>query len=238
VPLVLLFFTGPPLRLIEVPREWLADRVPVSISTEGMPEEAAKAVRAEFERADKAASDQARSRLIGVAMLVGVVLTALVGWETAGETAKAFFEGAGYAVVHIISLIVTASAFGEGVKLIGLDKALGWLLEQAPGLLIPAAGAMPCGFGLISGSGMAATQSLYQFFVKPAETLGVDPKLVGAVVSLGAAAGRTMSPVAAVALMCASLTETDALSLARRVAVPLLVGLVVVVVVAVAMAAW
>jgi DcuC family C4-dicarboxylate transporter len=48
-------------------------------------------------------------------------------------------------------------------------------------------------------------------------------------VSLGSAAGRTMSPVAAVTLMCATLTGTNPFTLAKRVAVPLLVGIVVVV---------
>ena len=48
-------------------------------------------------------------------------------------------------------------------------------------------------------------------------------------VSLGAAAGRTMSPVAAVALMAAKLTGTNRFQLARRVAGPLLVSLLVVI---------
>ena len=48
-------------------------------------------------------------------------------------------------------------------------------------------------------------------------------------VSLGSAAGRTMSPVAAVTLMCGLLTGTNPFTLAKRVAVPLLVGVVVVV---------
>ncbi len=238
VPLALLFLTGPPLRLVEVPTNWLADRLPAPVDTTGLPEETAKALTADYQKARSAAIEQANSRLIGVAMLVGVAVTAVVGWRTAGQTAKAFFEGAGFAVVHIISLIVAASCFGEGVKMIGLDKLLKWLLESVPALLVPAAGAMPWGFALLSGSGMASTQSLYQFFVKPAQELGVDPRHVGAVVSIGAAAGRTMSPVSAVALMSASLTETDALGLVRRVALPLLVGLTVVVAVAAAMAAW
>jgi C4-dicarboxylate transporter, DcuC family len=48
-------------------------------------------------------------------------------------------------------------------------------------------------------------------------------------VSLGAAAGRTMSPVAAVVLMSAKLTGTDSFRLAKRVAGPLLVSLTVVI---------
>jgi C4-dicarboxylate transporter len=46
-----------------------------------------------------------------------------------------------------------------------------------------------------------------------------------------------MSPVAAVTLMCASMTGTDPLHLARRVAVPLLVGTAVVVLTAMLMSA-
>jgi DcuC family C4-dicarboxylate transporter len=57
-------------------------------------------------------------------------------------------------------------------------------------------------------------------------------------VSIAAAAGRTMSPVAAVTLMSASLTGTNPLTLVRRVTVPLLLGLVVVLSVAVALTAW
>ncbi len=81
-------------------------------------------------------------------------------------------------------------------------------------------------------SGMATTQSLFNFFVDPAQSAGVDAVHVGAVVSIASAAGRTMSPVAAVTLMAAALTDTNALVLARRVAVPLLLGLLVVVIVA------
>jgi C4-dicarboxylate transporter, DcuC family len=76
---------------------------------------------------------------------------------------------------------------------------------------------------------MAATQSLFGFFAGPAVAQGQDPALVGAVVSLAAAAGRTMSPVAAVVLMCATLTNTNPFDLTRRLAVPLLFGIIVVV---------
>ena len=55
---------------------------------------------------------------------------------------------------------------------------------------------------------------------------------VGAVVSIAAAAGRTMSPVAAVVFMCASLTGSDPLVIARRVAGPLFAASAVTVLVA------
>lgn len=205
VPLVLLFATGAPFYFFKVPREWLID-------------------------VKNAAEDRVfDGRLIGAAMLVGVVAAAVTSPASVPKVARSFFEGAGYAFTHIISLIVTASCFGAGVEKIGLADLIGAMAGAAPGMLVPSAGGLPLAFAWISGSGMASTQSLYQFFADPAIALGLDPMRVGAVVSIGAAAGRTMSPVSAVALMCASLTGTNSIELGKQVAVPLLVGIVAVV---------
>jgi C4-dicarboxylate transporter, DcuC family len=92
------------------------------------------------------------------------------------------------------------------------------------------------GFGALCGSGMATTQSLFGFFTRPALQLDTDPYLVGAIVSLASAAGRTMSPFAAVTLMSATLTKTAPLQLVGRVAPPLLAAIAVEVIVAMIMA--
>lgn len=207
VPFVLLFLTGPPLSVLSVPESWLV--------------------------AGKDGRESFSVRLIGAAMLIGVVVAALTDRKRFGGTATAFFEGAGYAFTHIVALIVAANCFGKGVEMIGLAEVVGAGIARVPALLLPVAGALPLAFAVLSGSGMAATQSLFGFFVDPSRELGIDSAHVGAVVSLGAAAGRTMSPVAAVTLMAASQTGTSPLQLARRVAVPLLAGMVVVV-----LAAW
>lgn len=209
VPLVLLFLCFRGFGVFTVPPSWLAD-----LSKPG-----------EHEAFD--------SRLIGAAMLVGVATAALTSPRALGGVAKAFFDGAGYALANIVALIVTASCFGEGVRLIGLASHVSAFIAAQPVLLLTAAAALPLVFGVVSGSGMAATQSLFELFVAPARELGIDPVHVGAVVSLGAAAGRTMSPVAAVTLMCASLTQTNPFTLARHVAIPLLLGMAGVVGVAV-----
>ncbi|HYV37477.1 MAG TPA: hypothetical protein VE988_17360, partial [Gemmataceae bacterium] len=144
---------------------------------------------------------------------------------------------AGYGFMHIISLIVTATCFGEAVRLIGLAALLGDLIKELPFLLMPLAGCLPFGFAVLCGSGMATTQSLFNFFVKPALDLGIDPFLVGAIVSLASGAGRTMSPFAAVTLMCATLTKTNALQLSARVALPLLAAITAEVIAAMIIAA-
>jgi DcuC family C4-dicarboxylate transporter len=212
VPLVLLFLTGPPLRLIEVPRDWLTD-----------PNKAGDA--ANF-----------ASRLIGAAMLIGVVAASAVAPAAAPGTARAFFEGAGYAMTNIVSLIVAAACFGKGVEGIGVKDALGRVVGARPGLLLPAAGVLPLGFAAVCGSGMATTQALFGFFVDPARAAGTDPLLVGSVVAITASAGRTMSPVAAIVLMSASLTGSEPLAMVRRVVVPLACGVVAVLVAAALMA--
>jgi C4-dicarboxylate transporter, DcuC family len=55
---------------------------------------------------------------------------------------------------------------------------------------------------------------------------------VGGVTAVTAAAGRTMSPVAAVNLVSADLTDTEPIAICKRVVVPLLVASVVTVAVA------
>jgi C4-dicarboxylate transporter, DcuC family len=215
VPLVLLFLAGPPLNLIKIPERWVVSKpVDVVALLAGAPAIVLDKKDPYFD-----------SRLIGLAMLVGVLAAALATPTKIRGVPKAFFEGAGYAFAEIISLIVTASCFGKAVEQIGLAGLIGGAIQRAPGLLLPIAGFVPLAFAALSGSGMAATQSLYGFFVDPAAATGADPKDVGAVVSISAAAGRTMSPVAAVALMSAKLTGTTSFQLAKRVAGPLLVSI-------------
>ena len=140
------------------------------------------------------------SRLIGLAMLVGVAVAMAATPGKARDAVKVFFEGAGHGFATIVSLIVTATCFGKAVEGAGLAAALGRLIADAPGLLQPLAAAVPLAFAALTGSGMASTQSLYGFFHGPAEAHGHDPTAVGALVAVGSAAGRTMSPVAAVTL--------------------------------------
>ncbi len=204
LPLILLFLSGPPLNWIHIPNEWL-----VAQGTKGY-----------------------EARLIGAAMLVGIVAAAITDRKSIRQTAVSFFEGAGYAYTHIISLIVVASCFGQAIEVSGLTIVLKDIILAFPHLLIPLATLLPMGFAFICGSGMASTQSLYAFFVGPAHALGVDPIAVGGLVAIGSAAGRTMSPIAAVTLMSSTLVQCKPAELSRRVATPLLTGIVVMIVLA------
>ncbi len=213
LPLVLLFLTSKAFDVISLPQEWL-----VSASEVASLNDAA---------AQRRAYDLFDTRLIGAAMLVGVVAAVLTTLGRADRrltlgTARAFFDGAGFAFAEIIAIIVAAACFAEGVKLVGVGALIGALVSASPATLLPAAGVLPMAFAAISGSGMAATQGVYGFFAGPALNQGLDPVHVGSVVSLAAAAGRTLSPVAAVTLMCAKLSGASPAELVKRVAFPLL----------------
>jgi DcuC family C4-dicarboxylate transporter len=168
-------------------------------------------------------------RLIGLAMIAGCLVACLASPRQAGSVARHFFEGAGYGYTHIISLIVIARCFSEGIKLSGVAEVVGHVAEAAPVLLIPLAGLLPLFLAFMSGSGIGATQGLYPLLADVAEKQQVDALWVGVVCCVGSAAGRTMSMVAAVNIMSSGLTGSTPAELSRRVAVPLLVGMLTVI---------
>jgi DcuC family C4-dicarboxylate transporter len=222
VPLAFLFVTGPPFHLAPIPQRWLIPYPTTEHSQ--MIAGGPMACSAEMKQ-----DPRSGSRLIGLAMLVGVGLAALSAPRTIKSTMSEFFSGAGYGFTHIVSLIVVANAFGKGIEVCGLSKILGQFIIQNNGLLTPLAAIVPWFFAALCGSGMASTQSLYGFFYDPAMASGADPVSLGSVVSIASAAGRTMSPCAAVVAMCGTLGGVKPWALVKLVAGPLIIGLMVMV---------
>ncbi len=201
VPIALLFLFGPPFNWFTWPTEWLL---------------------AKGERPDLYSP-----RLIGVAMLIGCLVACIAVPRHGGSVAKHFFEGAGYGYIHIISLIVIAKCFSEGIKHAGIASFIAHLAELMPVLLLPMAALLTAFLAFLSGSGIGATQGLFPLLADVAVQNQIDPVLVGVLCCLGAAAGRTASLVAAVTLMCSQLTESKPVELSRRVMIPLAVALAV-----------
>jgi DcuC family C4-dicarboxylate transporter len=202
VPIFLLFLFGPPFNVFTIPASWLVN-------------------------ASESASHYG-PRLIGLSMLVGCAAACLAVPSQASGVAKHFFEGAGYGYANIISLIVIAKCFSEGIKLCGITDLIGHLADAVPMLLLPLAAFLPCGLAFLSGSGIGATQGLYPMLADVAIEQQVSPAQAGVLCCLGSAAGRTMSLVAAVNIMCSNLTQSKTIELSKRVALPLLAGLTVI----------
>ena len=196
LPLALLLTGGAPLNWFHVPDAWIVD--PAKPEAYG-------------------------SRLIGASMIVGCVFAVLAApriWRTAVLT---FFQGVGYALANIISIIVAANCFGTGIKSLNLAAWVGSLTKMRPGMIWPVAGTLSFLFAVVSGSGMAATESLYRFFARGDWPLEGN-LAVGAVTSIAAAAGRTTSPAAAVLLVCAPLIGVEPMAILRRVCLPLVIA--------------
>ncbi len=218
LPLAFLMLTVRPFEVIRVPHETLVN---LDKDVGDLRDAGARA---------KKADELFQGRLIGAAMVAGAAVAALTTLGTRQDrslfpgSARAFCEGAGYAFKEVISVIVVAACFGEGVRAIGLGGHLGTLVGGSPTLLLPMASFLTLAFAFVSGSGIAATQALFWVFAgeSPADALSLAR--VGSATALGAAAGRTMSPAAAVTLMCAGLSGTTPAELIKRVAIPLLAG--------------
>lgn len=206
VPLALLAIFAPGVGLVEVLAEWSP-----TLGEFRLPRSWLEDSEGQFE-----------TRLIGAAMLVGVAAAVATRPSKIAGAAEAFFQGAGFGFANIVSIIVAANCFGRGLEAIGVARLITDHLAADGRVLIVAAGLASLGFAFLCGSGMATAQSLFPFFAVSALRLGLDPTHVGAVVSLAAAAGRTMSPLAAVNQMCARLTDTRATDLTRVVAPPVL----------------
>ena len=158
------------------------------------------------------------------AMLIGVVLAGLTSPRAVGQLATAFFEGAGYAYTHVISLIVAASTFAEGINRCGLIKVLVVALVRWPAAALAVSTIAPWALAVVSGTGIAPAVSIMEFFVPVSAAMHLDPVRLGTVAALGSHFGRTMSPAAAVVAMSSRLAYVPASRLIRQVAPPLFLG--------------
>jgi DcuC family C4-dicarboxylate transporter len=161
-------------------------------------------------------------------MSIGVMAAGLTSRGKIAELAAAFFEGAGYAYTHVISLIVAASTFAEGIRQSGLIGLLIRALQAWPTAAVVVATGSAWGLAFIAGTGIAPAVAIMEFFVPAAGAMGIDATRLGALTAIGAHFGRTMSPAAAVVVLSGKLADCQPAQLIRRVAVPLLVGGVVV----------
>lgn len=160
-----------------------------------------------------------------LAMLVGLLAAALTSPSSTGRLAAAFFDGAGYGYIHVISLIVTATVFAEGVKATGLIDALAASLTGHRAAAVAVAILLPWALARICGSGIAPAVAVMQALIPQAASLAIDPIQLGAITAVAAHFGRTMSPAAAVVAITATLAAADRADTLRRVTLPLLVGL-------------
>ncbi len=149
-------------------------------------------------------------------MLIGCLLGILVTRQNPGKITKEFFKGLGDAYGDILGIIIAAYVFVAGMESLGLVKALIAAMVDSSAWAKYAAVFGPFLLAVISGTGNAAAFAFNQAVTPNAAQFGMDIVNMGSLATLGGVLGRTMSPIAGVTIVCASLAGASPFEVAKR----------------------
>ena len=164
---------------------------------------------------------------VPAAMLIGILLTLVVTRSNPSEVTKTFFDGMGKAYGDIMGIIIAAAVFVGGMTAIGLVDAMTEAMTNSPSIAKVAATFGPFLLAVISGSGDAATFAFNEAVTPFAEKFGVDQINMGSVALLSGALGRTMSPIAGAAIVCASIAKVNPMELTKRNAPGVIIAVII-----------
>ena len=166
------------------------------------------------------------------AMILCTMLTLLVSWMSPFEAMRKFCSGMGEGFASIAALIAAAGVFTAGMNALGMIDSLIEVMKSSQHIAKIAASWGTFIIAALSGSGDAACLAFNTSITPHAAAMGLDPNYLGAAAYMGAALGRTLSPVAGVTLICASVAKVDPMDLTKRVWLAVvatnLVGMIVV----------
>lgn len=164
---------------------------------------------------------------VPLSMLIGVALGLIVTWSNAQAVCCDFFDGMGSAYANIIGLIVCASVFTAGMAAAGLTGALTDVMKGSQSAAAAAGTFGPFFIAVISGSGDAAAFAFNGAVTPFAEQFGLSVMNLGSLAQIAGAMGRSMSPVAGAAIICAGLAKVNPMEITKRNALPCLASALV-----------
>jgi DcuC family C4-dicarboxylate transporter len=180
-----------------------------------------------FLRQDKAIMDAAKNipallSLLKVsvpqAMIIGAIYGLLITWSSPAEVTRKFFDGMGHGYGEVIGIIIAASVFAAGLEACGAIKWFTGMLTDSQSFARWGSTLGPFFMGLISGSGDAAAMAFNKSITPHAMDFGFEPHRLGMAAALCGSLGRTASPIAGVAIVCAGLANVSPIELVKRTA--------------------
>lgn len=173
------------------------------------------------------------------AMIAGVILGFIVptivfyvtrnGAKTnPQDISKQFFTGMGEAYGSVIGIIIAAAVFTKGMELIGLTGSLIEAMKQSEQIAKYAATFGPFVIAILSGSGDAATLAFNGAITPHAKQFGYGIIEMGSNAQIVGALGRSMSPVAGAAIICAQLAGVSTIEITKRNGPGMIIGAIVV----------
>jgi DcuC family C4-dicarboxylate transporter len=127
-----------------------------------------------------------------------------------------------------MGIIIAASVFAAGLEASGAIKWFINLLTESPEYARWGSTLGPFLMGMVSGSGDAATMAFNRSITPHAENFGYAKDHLGMAAALAGALGRTASPLAGAAIVCAGLAAVSPFELAKRTAPVMVVAVFVV----------
>lgn len=161
-------------------------------------------------------------------MIFGAILGFVVTWVNGQDITKQFFAGMGDAYGSVIGIIIAAAVFTKGMELIGLTGALIEAMKHSEQIARFAATFGPFIIAVLSGSGDAATLAFNGAITPHANQFGFGIIEMGSTAQLVGALGRSMSPVAGAAIVCAQLAGVSTIELTKRNAPGMIIAAIVV----------
>lgn len=166
---------------------------------------------------------------VAEAMLLGAVITIIVTLTNPEKITKEFFSGMGSGYANIMGIIIAAGVFVAGLKACGaIDLVIEWLKNEKD-YAIYGGTFIPFLMGLITGSGDAATMAFNEAITSRALELGFEQDKLGMAATIAGALGRTCSPIAGAAIVCAGIAGINPVEMVKRTAPGMVVALLVVV---------
>jgi DcuC family C4-dicarboxylate transporter len=164
---------------------------------------------------------------ISHAMIIGVFCAFFVTRVSPTKISKEFWHGVGDSFGHVFGIIICALVFVGGMNAIGLIKSLITLMISNPAIAKLSAAFGPFLLGVMSGSGDAAAVAFNKAVTPNAAQFGLLPMDMGSMAAIGAALGRTMSPVAGGLIICATIAGVSPMEVAKRNATGMIIACVV-----------
>ncbi len=163
---------------------------------------------------------------VQAAMLIGSVIALIVSRVNPQEATKQFFDGMGSAYAGVIGLIIAAAVFTQGMQTIGLTKELINIMKGSESVAKLAGAFGPFIIAILSGSGDAAALAFNGAITPHAAQFGMTIMDLGSLAQMAGAIGRSMSPVAGAAIICAQLAGVSPMELTKRNVIPMLLGVI------------
>ena len=164
---------------------------------------------------------------ISHAMLIRCAAAFLATRKSPAEISKAFFKGAGDGLATVFGITPMALVFVSGVQSLGI---INWMIQEminTPSIAKISATVGPFLLGVISGSGEAASIAFNQSVTIHADTLGLNALNLGSLAAISGALGRTMSPIAGCAIICAGFAKVNPLELVKRTALGAIICVII-----------